>query len=393
LSIFFSHQLAALGWDSYFDEKFKQFASEGGVPARVIADYGTECLVHDGVDSSRATVGRHLRNDGATMPAVGDWVSLLKREPVGAILGVVERRTVFARKAPGTETREQVLAANVDVAFVVAAATDVNVRRIERYLTVAWQSGAVPVVLLTKADIAESLEELRSELEAVALGTPVIVTSAVTGDGIDEILRELQPARTGVLLGPSGAGKSTLINRIVGSELMRTRLIHRSGEGRHMTSHRQLVQLPQGGMIIDTPGLREAQLWEGEEALVHRLRACHRAGMRDQSGARGGNARRRTVQELPQASARAACGGGEDRRAHQAGGAQEVEADLGREQDPRQVLSMERAWLSRQALLRGGGVTWWRSRSPRPARRGGGRPKTGCSPWRSGRSPCRPAPG
>jgi ribosome biogenesis GTPase / thiamine phosphate phosphatase len=269
LSIFFSHQLAALGWDSYFDEKFKSFASDGGVPARVIADYGTECLVHDGVDSSRATVGRHLRNDGGTMPAVGDWVSLLKREPVGAILGVVERRTVFTRKAPGVETREQVLAANIDVAFVVAAATDVNARRIERYLTITWQSGAVPVVLLTKADIADSPDELRAELEAVAMGTPVVVTSAVTGEGIDEILRELRPARTGVLLGPSGAGKSTLINRIVGSDLMRTRLIHRSGEGRHMTSHRQLVQLPQGGMIIDTPGLREAQLWEGEEALVN----------------------------------------------------------------------------------------------------------------------------
>ncbi len=269
MSIYFNHQLAALGWDSYFDEKFKHLASLAGVPAPVVADYGVECLVHDGADSSRATVGRHLRHDGATMPAVGDWVSVLKREPVGAILGVVERRTVFARKAPGTETRVQVLAANVDVAFVVAAATDVNVRRIERYLTVAWQSGAVPIVLLTKADIAESPDELRAELEAVAMGTPVIVTSAVTGDGIDEILRELQPARTGVLLGPSGAGKSTLINRIVGSDLMRTRLIHRSGEGRHMTSHRQLVQLPQGGMIIDTPGLREAQLWEGEEALVN----------------------------------------------------------------------------------------------------------------------------
>jgi ribosome biogenesis GTPase / thiamine phosphate phosphatase len=269
LSIYFSHQLAALGWDSYFDEKFKQFASNEGVPARVIADYGVECLVHDGIDSSRATVARHLRNDGASMPAVGDWVSVLKREPVGAILGVVERRTVFARKAPGTETREQVLAANVDVAFVVAAATDVNARRIERYLTIAWQSGAVPIVLLTKADIAVSPDELRAELEAVAIGTPVVVTSAVTGDGIDEIVRELQPARTGVLLGPSGAGKSTLINRIVGRDLMRTRLIHRSGEGRHMTSHRQLVQLPQGGMIIDTPGLREAQLWEGDEALVN----------------------------------------------------------------------------------------------------------------------------
>lgn len=267
MSIYFTSQLATLGWDSYFDEKFKQFASDGGVPARVLADYGSECLVHDGADSSRAAVGRNLRNDGAAMPAVGDWVSVLKREPVGAILGVVERRTMFARKAPGTETREQVLAANVDVAFVIAAATDVNARRIERYLTIAWQSGAVPIVLLTKADIADSPADLRAELEAVAMGTPVVVTSAVTGEGIDEILRELKPARTGVLLGPSGAGKSTLINRIVGSDLMRTRLIHRSGEGRHMTSHRQLVQLPQGGMIIDTPGLREAQLWEGEHAL------------------------------------------------------------------------------------------------------------------------------
>jgi ribosome biogenesis GTPase len=269
LSIFFSHQLATLGWDSYFDEKFKALAAGDGVPARVIADYGTEYLVHDGTDSGRASVARRVRDDGAATPAVGDWVSVLKREPVGAILGVVERRTVFARKAPGTETREQVLAANVDVAFVVAAATDINARRIERYLTIAWQSGATPVVLLTKSDIAEALDEMRVELEAVSLGTSVIVTSAVTGDGVDEIVRELRPARTGVLLGPSGAGKSTLINRIVGSDLMRTRLIHRSGEGRHMTSHRQLVQLPQGGMIIDTPGLREAQLWEGEEALVN----------------------------------------------------------------------------------------------------------------------------
>jgi ribosome biogenesis GTPase / thiamine phosphate phosphatase len=272
LSIYFNHQLAALGWDSYFDEKFKPFAQDnqsgGGVPARVIADYGIEYLVHDGSESSRAAVaGRHVRNNGTTMPVVGDWVSLVKRERVGTIEGVVDRRTVFSRRAASVETLEQVLAANVDVAFIVAAATDVNARRIERYLTIAWQSGAVPVVLLTKSDIATSLDELRAELEAVALGTPVVVTSAVTGDGIEDIVRELRPARTGVLLGPSGAGKSTLINRIVGTDLMRTRLIHRSGEGRHMTSHRQLVQLPQGGMIIDTPGLREAQLWEGEDAL------------------------------------------------------------------------------------------------------------------------------
>jgi ribosome biogenesis GTPase / thiamine phosphate phosphatase len=267
LSIYFNSQLAVLGWDSFFDEEFKRFVSEGGVPARVVADYGVEYLVHDGAGTSRASVGRHLRNDGSTLPAVGDWVVLVKRAPVSVIHGIVDRRTAFSRHAAGVETREQVLAANVDVAFVVAAATDVNARRIERYLTIAWQSGAVPVVLLTKADIAPSPEELRAELEAVSMGTPVVVTSGVTGDGVDEIVRELQPARTGVLLGPSGAGKSTLINRIVGSDLMRTRAIHHTGEGRHMTSHRQLVQLPQGGMLIDTPGLREAQLWEGEEAL------------------------------------------------------------------------------------------------------------------------------
>jgi ribosome biogenesis GTPase len=262
-----SSQLASLGWDSDFDEKFKRLAEDAAVPVRVIADHGSEFVTHDGAQARRATAGRRLRNDGPTLPAVGDWVAVVRRDPLDVIHAIVERRTVFSRKVASLETKEQVLAANVDIAFVVAAATDVNPRRIERYLTMAWQSGAAPVVLLTKADVASSLDELREELEAVAMGTPVLVTSSVTGDGIDEIAQRLRPARTGVLLGPSGAGKSTLINRMVGSELMRTRAIHSSGEGRHVTSHRQLVQLPEGGMIIDTPGLREAQLWDGEDAL------------------------------------------------------------------------------------------------------------------------------
>ncbi len=253
----FASHLAALGWDSYFDEKFQSMRADGAIPARVIADYGAEYLVHDGNETRRATARR-------VNPGVGDWVALKD----GFITGIAERRTVFSRKAAGAETKEQILAANVDVAFVVAAATDVNPRRIERYLTIAWQSGASPVVLLTKADVTESAEAMRDELQSVAVGTPVIVTSAVTGQGIDDIGGQLLPARTAVLLGPSGVGKSTLINRILGSEVMRTRDIHpESGEGRHMTSHRQLVQLPGGGMIIDTPGLREAQLWEGEDAL------------------------------------------------------------------------------------------------------------------------------
>ena len=252
----FDSRLALLGWDPYFDEKFKSVAEPGAVPARVIADFAAEYVIHDGAIARRATARR-------VDPAVGDWVAVN-----GAVIdGIVERRTVFSRKSAGMETREQVLAANVDVALVVAAATDVNARRIERYLVIAWQSGAAPVVVLTKADIANAPDSMRIEIESAAAGTPVIVTSAVTGEGIDEVTTMLQPARTGVLLGPSGAGKSTLINAILGSEVMKTREIHRSGEGRHMTSHRRLVQLPGGGMIIDTPGLREAQLWEGEDAL------------------------------------------------------------------------------------------------------------------------------
>lgn len=264
----FDSQLELLGWDSDFEERFQRLAVDGGLPARVVADFGAEYLVHDGISTRRAVVGKRLRDEGLTRPAVGDWVLMAAREQPDVIDGIVDRRTVFSRKAASIETREQVLAANVDVAFVIAAATDVNPRRIERYLAIAWQSGATPVVLLTKADVADSQEELLSELEAVSMGTPVMVTSSVTGDGVDAIARELLPARTGVLLGPSGAGKSTLINRIAGAEIMRTRVIHGpSGEGRHMTSHRQLVMLPLGGMIIDTPGLREAQLWEGEDAL------------------------------------------------------------------------------------------------------------------------------
>jgi ribosome biogenesis GTPase / thiamine phosphate phosphatase len=219
------------------------------IPVRVIADYGADYLVDDGASPWRAVAKR-------CDPAVGDWVAL----DGGFITEVLVRRTVFSRRAAGAETREQVLAANVDVAFVVAAAIDVNVRRIERYLTIAWQSGATPVVVITKTDLVDTVDQPQ-------VPARVILTSAVTGQGIQEIHHQLEPRKTGVLLGPSGVGKSTLINQLMGADVMRTREIHRSGEGRHMTSHRQLVQLPGGGMIIDTPGLREAQLWEGEDAL------------------------------------------------------------------------------------------------------------------------------
>jgi ribosome biogenesis GTPase / thiamine phosphate phosphatase len=255
-------QLPALGWDRWFQDRLPLYGHDA-VPARVVADHGVEYVVRDGVESLHAVAGRRI----SVRPAVGDWVALSHREPAGVIEAVAERRTAFRRKVAGSETREQVMAANVDVAFVIASAQDVNARRIERYLTMAWQSGASPVVLLTKADLADSADALRAELESVAMGTPVLVTSGVTGEGLQEVAAQLRPARTGVLLGPSGAGKSTLINRLLGEEQLRTREVHRSAGGRHVTTHRELFELPGGGLIIDTPGLREAQLAAGDDGL------------------------------------------------------------------------------------------------------------------------------
>ena len=269
MSTHFNSRLASLGWDTWFEQRFESFAAEGLQPTRIAADYGAEYLVHGASETTRAVLGRRLRAESTVLPSVGDWVGILPRawETPAVIHGVVERRTSFSRKVVHREAREQVLAANVDVAFVVASADDVNVRRIERYLAMAWQSGAVPAVVLTKADLAESVEGIRFEIEQVAAGTPVVATSAVTGEGVEEIHAQLAGSRTGVLLGPSGVGKSTLINRMAGTDVMPTREVFRTGEGRHMTSHRELIELPGGGMIIDTPGLREAQLWAGEGAL------------------------------------------------------------------------------------------------------------------------------
>ncbi len=183
---------------------------------------------------------------------------------------VLRRRTAFVRRAAGDVTVQQVLAANVDTVFLVMGLDrDYNPRRIERALVLAWESGAVPVVLLNKADLCEDADGRRAEVEAVAPGVPVLVLAAKEGTGLEALSPWLERGKTVALLGSSGVGKSTIVNRLLGEERQRTREVRSSDQrGRHTTTHRELVALPRGGLLLDTPGLREIQLWASEVGLA-----------------------------------------------------------------------------------------------------------------------------
>lgn len=261
--------LAALGWDDWFSKRFEQFRGSGLMAARVIADHGATRLASTGETELGVQLRARLAGSEPAPPTVGDWVAA-RLQPGGAVVEhLLERRTAIHRKVAGDEVRPQVLAANVDLVFVVSASDrDFNLRRIERYLAVAWSSGAEPVVLISKADLAlRKLDRLRAEVQRVAAGTTVLAVSSVTGQGLGEMAGLLQAGRTAVLVGSSGVGKSTLINRLFGRELLRTQELRADGRGRHTTSHRQLVQVAGGGLLIDTPGLREIQLWVADEGL------------------------------------------------------------------------------------------------------------------------------
>jgi ribosome biogenesis GTPase len=199
------------------------------------------------------------------MPAVGDWVAVCDA-PGGraAIEAVLPRRTKVSRKTPWLKSEEHVLAANVDMVLLVSGLDgDFNTRRLERYLTTAWDSGADPVVVLTKLDLSDDFEKV-VEAEAVAMGVPVLPVSNVTGEGMDAVRALLEPRKTFVALGSSGVGKSSLVNRLARRRLMPIGDLRRDGRGRHTTRHRQLLVLPGGALFVDTPGLRELQVWEGD---------------------------------------------------------------------------------------------------------------------------------
>lgn len=259
--------LAALGWTDELEAAFTTYAQRGFEPARVVAEHRGGYLVRGERDERLAHARGRLRDDElfGGMPAVGDWVAVC--DAAGgraAIEALLPRRTKVSRKTPWLKSEEHVLAANVDTIFLVSGLDrDFNPRRLERYLATAWDSGAEPVVVLTKLDLCDDSEKL-VQAEAVAMGVPVIAVSNLTGDGLEDVEALLRPARTLVLLGSSGVGKSTLINRLAGRRLMPTADVRRDGRGRHTTRHRQLLVLASGALLLDTPGLRELQVWEGD---------------------------------------------------------------------------------------------------------------------------------
>jgi ribosome biogenesis GTPase len=260
--------LEELGWSAFFADAFEPYKREDRVPARVVARHHGPCqLLTEQGPFGGVTSGRL---DEAELPAVGDWVVArpLPGERKAVIEAVLPRRSAFTRKAAWRRTVEQVVAANVDTLFLVSAfGPDLNPRRMERYLTAAWESGAEPVIVLNKADLSDDPVADAAAVEAVAFGVPVHLASATTGDGLDALQNHLAVGRTVALLGSSGVGKSTIVNRLAGERVMKTRELRHDGRGRHTTTHRELIPLPGGGLLLDTPGMRELQLWAGEEAL------------------------------------------------------------------------------------------------------------------------------
>ena len=261
--------LESLGWDESYADAFHPFEQDGLAPARVAVEHRSEYVVYSPDGELRAELAGKLRHSG-DHPAVGDWVAVASRAEEGRarIEAVLPRRTAFTRKVAWNETKPQVVAANVDVVFLLMGLDgDFNVRRLERYLTLSQESGARPVVLLTKADLCEDVDARAWEVEAVAFGVPVHAVSAPQGDGVETVRGYVPAGRTAALLGSSGVGKSTLVNALVGEDVLATREIREDGRGRHTTTHRQLVPLPDGGLVLDTPGMRELQLWDADSGL------------------------------------------------------------------------------------------------------------------------------
>jgi ribosome biogenesis GTPase len=264
-------RLRAFGWSEHFERAWAALASPELRPARVVQEQRGAFRIQTAAAETRADVAGRLRQEGRLLPAVGDWTAVREahRGQGAVIQQVLERRTAISRKAAGKGAREQVLAANVDTVFMVTSCDlDFSPRRIERYLTMVWESGATPVVLLNKSDLVGDPSALVREAEAVALGAAVHPIAAAREEGLAALAPYLVGGHTIALVGSSGVGKSTIVNRLAGRELQAVAEVRDDdAKGRHTTRSRQLFLLPCGTLVLDTPGLREIAPWLGDAGL------------------------------------------------------------------------------------------------------------------------------
>ncbi len=263
------------GWNSYFEAFWRGGNWKSAVPARVVGQQRKFWRIAGDFGEFWAEASGKLRlfaDEGADWPAVGDWVVVERHgaDTAAVIQEVLPRRSKFVRKLPGKRIGEQVIAANVDTALLVSALdSDFNPRRVERYLAQCWESGARPVIVLNKADACSEAREMKAEAERVAVGVAVCVVSAKTGNGFGELEEFVRPGQTLVLLGSSGVGKSTIANRLLGQAVQEVHPVRESdSRGQHTTTSRELFPLTGGALLMDTPGLREMQLWDAEQGVA-----------------------------------------------------------------------------------------------------------------------------
>lgn len=269
--------LIQFGWNEYFAQHFQPFIAKDYLPARVSYQNQHLYRLYTAQGELMAEAAGKLRYEAAStedLPAVGDWVGVRFRpqEDKARIQVVLPRQSKFARKAAGAKTEMQIVGANVDTIFLVTSLNlDFNLRRVERYLAMIWDSGARPVIVLSKSDLCQDEAEINARLTAMqpaAQNVPLHAVSVKTNRGLDDLLQYCQVGQTIALIGTSGVGKSTLINHLLGFEKQKVKEVREHDDrGQHTTRHRELILLPQGGLVLDTPGMRELQLWEVEGGI------------------------------------------------------------------------------------------------------------------------------